>query len=56
MRRAFRNKEADYSKVELTTLGYWSLDQSGGDDGKFINYHAGPAPTTMIQDLPWLVS
>ena len=54
-KRSLETKMPIIVEVELTTLGYWFLDQSGGDDGKFINYHAGPAPTTMIQDLPWLV-
>jgi len=31
-------------EVELTTLGYWYLKTPENPSGRFINYHAGPAP------------
>ena len=31
-------------EVKLTTLGYWYLKNKDNPQGKFINYHAGPAP------------
>ena len=43
-------------EVKLTTLGYWYLESEGFPEGKFINYHAGPAPEVHKQDYPMLVS
>lgn len=41
---AFCNKTVILVEVKLTTLGYWYQDHEDYPDGKFINYHAGPAP------------
>lgn len=30
-------------EVKLTTLGYWTMTNEQHPDGKFINYHCGPA-------------
>lgn len=37
-------------EVELRTLGDWRLKTDEYPDGKFINYHAGPAPTVDLDD------
>lgn len=45
-------------EVELTTLGYWYLINKDNPDGKFINYHAGPAPEVeeKEQEYPMILS
>ena len=47
---ALQNKTPVCIDVKLTTLGYWYLKKEGYPNGKFINYHAGPAPTVNIKD------
>ena len=40
---------------EVTNLGSENAvveDKSRGPDGKYINYHAGPAPTVELQEWP----
>ena len=39
-------------EVNLNTLGDWRLKTDEYPDGKFINYHAGPAPTVEISSWP----
>lgn len=39
-------------EVMLNTLGDWRLKSEDFPDGKFINYHAGPAPTVALSDWP----
>ena len=39
-------------EIVLTTLGDWILKSDESSPGKFINYHAGPAPTINISDWP----
>ena len=39
-------------EIVLTTLGDWMLKSDKSSNGKFINYHAGPAPTINISDWP----
>lgn len=39
-------------EVMLNTLGDWRLKTEDFPDGKFINYHAGPAPTVALTDWP----
>ena len=43
-------------EVELTTLGYWYLKTPENPSGRFINYHAGPAPQVNSIDGLILVS
>jgi len=43
-------------EVELTTLGSWYLKTPENPSGRFINYHAGPAPQVNSVDGPVLVS
>ncbi len=38
--------------VLLTTLGHWTMKTEDYPEGKFINYHAGPAKTVNIGDGP----
>ena len=37
-------------EVNLTTLGSWWLRSDDCKDGKFINYHAGPAPEAVSEE------
>lgn len=39
-------------EVRLSTLGDWRLKTEEFPDGKFINYHAGVAPTVEVKELP----
>lgn len=39
-------------EVELTTLGGWRQPMEGFPEGKYINYHAGPAPTVVLDRGP----
>jgi TPP-dependent pyruvate/acetoin dehydrogenase alpha subunit len=39
-------------EVQLTTLGYWYMETEEYPEGKFINYHAGPAPEVEMMDYP----
>jgi len=45
-----RNHRPAVVEVELSTLGDWRADP----DGRYINYHAGPAPTVELQPWPLL--
>jgi len=39
-------------EVELTTLGSWLLKTDNNSSGKFVNYHAGSAPTVNLTEWP----
>ncbi len=40
-------------EVELSTLGYWHVETEGyAPPGRFINYHAGAAPTVSMAEWP----
>lgn len=39
-------------EVELTTLGFWYLKTEDNPGGRFINYHAGPAPEINLAAGP----
>lgn len=41
-------------EVKLSTLGHWILQNQEHINGKFINYHAGPAPKVEISE-PFLI-
>jgi len=41
-------------EVTLASLGDWRLKTDELPDGKFINYHAGPAPTVDLHEWPLL--
>jgi TPP-dependent pyruvate/acetoin dehydrogenase alpha subunit len=46
------NKATMCVEVELTTLGSWYMETPEFPQGKFINYHAGPAPTVGLANGP----
>lgn len=50
--RAARQHCAIVVEVMLNTLGDWRLKTDEYPDGKFINYHAGPAPTISWSAWP----
>lgn len=50
--QAVAEKRAIVVEVILHTLGDWRLEMDGFPDGKYINYHAGPAPTVELQVWP----
>jgi len=39
-------------EVALHTLGDWRMKTDEFPSGKYINYHAGPAPTVELRDWP----
>lgn len=39
-------------EVELHTLGDWILKNKSYPNGKYINYHAGPAPKVVLSSWP----
>jgi len=39
-------------EVQLETLGDWRLKTPEHPDGKYVNYHAGPAPTVALEEWP----
>ena len=39
-------------EVMVTTLGDWIMKSPENSQGKFVNYHAGPAPTIELKDWP----
>ena len=41
-------------EVRLKTLGDWRLKSEEFPEGKFINYHAGPAPTIKLSEWPMI--
>ncbi|HVA15665.1 MAG TPA: thiamine pyrophosphate-dependent enzyme [Stellaceae bacterium] len=43
-------------EVALKTLGDWRQPTEEFPDGKYINYHAGPAPTTSVAPWPLLAA
>ncbi|MCV0400955.1 MAG: hypothetical protein K5777_03095 [Nitrosopumilus sp.] len=42
-------------EVMVNTLGDWIMTNDQNPDGKFINYHAGPAPTVDVKTCPALI-
>ncbi len=42
-------------EVMVTTLGDWIMKTPEIPNGKFVNYHAGPAPTIELKDWPLLI-
>ncbi len=49
---ALENKEPVLVEVELTTLGGFYLKTEEYPQGKFVNYHAGPAQTINLTEWP----
>ena len=46
------NKSPILIEVKLTTFGFWYLKNQDYPNGKFINYHAGPAPGLKVEEYP----
>jgi len=42
-------------EVMVSTLGDWIMTNDDNPNGKFINYHAGPAPTIDVKTCPALI-
>ena len=47
---AFKLKRAIIVEVKLDTLGDWTLTNNENPNGKYINYHAGPAPEVKYEN------
>lgn len=52
---SLKNNEPVCIEIMLTTLGDWKKITPEFPDGKFINYHAGPAPAIDIKTCPILI-
>jgi len=52
--QTIENKSPILLEVKLTTLGYWKMPHEDFPDGKFINYHGGPAPEVSEKEYPLL--
>ena len=52
---SLKNKEPVCIEMILTTLGNWKKITPEYPEGKFINYHAGPAPTIDIKTCPIII-
>jgi TPP-dependent pyruvate/acetoin dehydrogenase alpha subunit len=53
---AVLNRSPVLIEVKLTTFGFWYLKNQDFPDGKFINYHAGPAPELKVDEYPVIKS
>ena len=51
-KEAVDKKEIFCVEVKISTLGDWILKNEEHPNGKFVNYHAGPAPTVNLKDGP----
>ena len=49
------NNELVCIELMVNTLGDWIMTNDQNPDGKFINYHAGPAPTVDVKKCPALI-
>lgn len=54
--KALLSKSPVLIEVKLTTFGYWYLKNQDFPNGKFINYHAGPAPELKVDEYPVIKS
>lgn len=50
-----KNNELVCIELMVNTLGDWTMTNDQYPDGKFINYHAGPAPTVDVKACPALI-
>ena len=50
--KSLENNTPVLIEVQLTTLGHWNMKTEEYPAGKFINYHAGPAPEVEIEKSP----
>jgi len=52
---SINNNEPVCIEVNVTTLGDWRMKSEDYPDGKFINYHAGPAPSVELKTCPAVI-
>lgn len=52
---AINNSEPVCIEFDVTTLGDWIMEHEDYPNGKFINYHAGPAPTIEFKTCPAII-
>lgn len=52
---SLNNNEPVCIEVDVTTLGDWRKKTEDYPDGKFINYHAGPAPSVELKTCPAVI-
>ena len=52
---SIENGEPICIEVHVTTLGDWRMKTTDYPDGKFINYHAGPAPSVELKTCPAVI-
>ena len=50
--KALQERTPVLVEVKLTTLGYWYMEHADFPEGKFINYHGGPAPEVQEMEYP----
>ena len=50
--KSLENSSPVIIEAHLKTLGYWYMATSEYPEGKFINYHAGPAPEVEMTEYP----
>lgn len=50
-----KNNELICIELMVNTLGDWIMTNDQNPNGKFINYHAGPAPTVDVKTCPALI-
>ena len=50
------NKTPVVVEVKLTTFGFWRLKNADYPEGKFVNYHAGPAQDLQVKEYPLIGS
>ena len=50
--KSFENNGPVLIEAHLTTLGYWYMETKEYPEGKFVNYHAGPAPEVEMAKFP----
>jgi len=50
--KSIKNNTPTLIEVELTTLGYWYEVREDYPNGKYINYHAGPAKSVKMEKYP----
>jgi len=52
---AIKNNEPVCIEFDVTTLGDWIMKHDDYPNGKFINYHAGPAPEVDLETCPAVI-
>jgi len=50
-----KNNELICIELMVNTLGDWIMTNDQNPNGKFINYHSGPAPTVDVKKCPALI-